>query len=401
MGLPDHLKEVTLADAPDSLSHYGVKGQKWGVRKAGSGKIRPRSTMARRDRKEQRWAETAQTDAYNKVYQRAASKIRRGTRQINRKPEYKGQSFRRDTPLRRKYYDEYSKMVSAQLNAASAKHGISPKKRYQLHFELDINKDATPNVTIRRTEGIIGRMHQRDAARETRKLPNPKKVAPEVKHAEASEPDEVEVKLTFDDEGFILDMDLPSVSHDEELEAEDFFEHYDFDQVEFAHFLGEDDLDDFLTHFGVKGMKWGVRKKSKTAKVKVTNSESGRSAEISYNPRKTTVNAQTGEISTSSKKELKSIRGQVKKNQLKLMSDDELKGRINRLKMEQEFSKLSANSDSPGKKLVKKVLKDSGDQLAKALVEQVIVPNVTSRVGSLGKQAALVRAAQQAARNGS
>jgi hypothetical protein len=182
------------------------------------------------------------------------------------------------------------------------------------------------------------------------------------------------------------------------FDATDFFSHYDFDQQEFVDHFGEEALDDFLTHYGVKGQRWGVRRKSKSAKVKVTNSETGRSAEITYNPRKTTVNAKTGEISTSSKKELKSIHGQVKKNQLKLMSDDELKGRINRLKMEQEFMKLNAASESPGKKMVKKILADTGNELAKNLVTNVLVPGISARAGNLTKQAQLIREAQKAAR---
>jgi len=389
MELPEGIANAKLSDADSELLHYGVKGQKWGVRKAGSGKIRARSTMSRRDRKDQKWMETAQTEAYDKVYRRAAGKIRKGTRQINRKPEYKGQSFRRDTPLRRQYYGEYSKMVSDQLNAASAKHGISPKKRFQMHFEFDVNKDATPQVSIRRTEGIIGRSYQREAARETRRL----------KHAEDDFLDEVEVELIYDEDGYILDMEMPSVTQDEDLDQEDFLEHYDFDHAEFAAQFGDEDLDDFLElkHFGVKGMKWGVRKGAKSATVTVKNSASGKSAEISYNPRKTTVNSQTGEITTSSKKELKSIQSQVQKNKLKLMSDEDLKKRIGRLKMEQEYKKLTAEQESPGKKLVKKIIADTGNELAKSLVTNVLVPGISGKAGAAVKQASLIREAQKAA----
>ena len=151
--------------------------------------------------------------------------------------------------------------------------------------------------------------------------------------------------------------------------------------------LKDKKLDEF-DHAGVKGMKWGVRKRDRgPSSVTVTNSSSGKSAKIKINPKKTTVDLSNGTITTSSRKELKSIQSQINRNKLKLMSDEELQKRIKRLEMEQKFKKLNAAEMSPGQKLVRKVLSDTGNQVMSNLTTQVIVPSLTKAIISGGAKA--------------
>jgi hypothetical protein len=88
--------------------------------------------------------------------------------------------------------------------------------------------------------------------------------------------------------------------------------------------LSEDELE----HAGVKGMRWGRRKQKSSSDD--SDADSG--------PPKPSV---------------------------KTMTDDELKSAINRIKMEKEFTKLTAPEVSRGRKLVAEILLDVGKTQAK------------------------------------
>lgn len=229
-----------------ALEHHGVKGMKWGVRKTGSGAIKARATMGFRDRRAEKWKMTAETKAYAKVYRRSAGRIRQGTRELNKDPRFVGHNFKQDSPTRRAYYDAYSKMVTNQLNATvssrsmllpTRKIGMSPNKRLELQFHYDMTKESAPRVTIRRADTRAGRKDQSAASKETR-------TGSKIAHANETDSEELEVHLITDDMGYIQDLDVPGgdeISHGEEL------------------------AEDVLAHYGIKGMRWGIRKMSSTA----------------------------------------------------------------------------------------------------------------------------------------
>lgn len=83
-----------------------------------------------------------------------------------------------------------------------------------------------------------------------------------------------------------------------------------------------------LYHYGVKGMKWGIRRKRQSKSSKKSK-------------RKT----KTEEIHDDYK------RAHTSKS-IKSMSDNELRSRINRLQMEQNYSKLKGQKVSKGKKII-------------------------------------------------
>jgi hypothetical protein len=85
-----------------------------------------------------------------------------------------------------------------------------------------------------------------------------------------------------------------------------------------------------LAHFGILGMKWGVRRTD---------------AQLS-NARKMTKD-----------NPIKIDNVQERKKSVKDMSDDELKKAVNRLQMEEQYTKLSKNNINSGKKYVSKVIK--------------------------------------------
>lgn len=79
-------------------------------------------------------------------------------------------------------------------------------------------------------------------------------------------------------------------------------------------------VDAFLSHHGIKGMKWGVKKKKNSVEA------ASRDAKI------------------------------------KAMSDNELRQKINRIQMEKQYKSLTAPSVSPGRKFAQDILLNTAKQ---------------------------------------
>lgn len=91
---------------------------------------------------------------------------------------------------------------------------------------------------------------------------------------------------------------------------------------------------DYILHYGVLGMKWGVRKQ---------RSKSNRSRR----------KARKKQISNKEDSDNKSS------NNIKKMTDAELKRKINRLQLEKQYKDLSRQTMSDGKRIVNDILKNS------------------------------------------
>lgn len=98
-------------------------------------------------------------------------------------------------------------------------------------------------------------------------------------------------------------------------------------------------MENELYHYGVLGMKWGVRRTP--AQLAKSNGKVKRKSED---------NAKKSDM----KKAVKSRR---------TLSDADLKKRIERIKMEKQLKDLTAEEISPGKKFVSEVLSSSGKKL--------------------------------------
>jgi hypothetical protein len=109
------------------------------------------------------------------------------------------------------------------------------------------------------------------------------------------------------------------------------------------------DVEEFLEHYGVKGMKWGVRKADKTL---------GTHTKWAYKG--------TG------KKKTKSKSGASSSDHVKKLSDEELKAHIARLDLERRYSELSNPQNkakaNKGAKLVDDILTQSGKKLGTTLL---------------------------------
>lgn len=133
-------------------------------------------------------------------------------------------------------------------------------------------------------------------------------------------------------------------------------------------------MENELTHWGIKGMKWGIRRyqnKDGTltpAGKKRYNQEMAKlKAEEKVAKNKLKTQAQIDKLEQK-RKEIEALKSgkslpaksQAAKSQtsVKDMSDDELRRVVNRMLLEQQYSKMKPEQVSAGKKFVNKVTKD-------------------------------------------
>ena len=96
---------------------------------------------------------------------------------------------------------------------------------------------------------------------------------------------------------------------------------------------------DELYHHGIKGQRWGIRKYQ---------------------------NADGSLTAAGKDRYVRSKRSESLKNR-RLLSDDDLRKRINRLKMEAEYKRLSEDDIKPGKKFCDNFLRDYGKSVLTAV----------------------------------
>ena len=115
------------------------------------------------------------------------------------------------------------------------------------------------------------------------------------------------------------------------------------------------DTDDFLEHYGIPGMRWGVRKSTSS-----------------------------GSSGTAKKRRSSD---QVKKDDRKAamtkrrtLSDKELDSRISRLEKERKLKSLTEDDISPGKTAVKNLIKNAGTKTASAVAAGAMLYAVKAAV---------------------
>ena len=132
-------------------------------------------------------------------------------------------------------------------------------------------------------------------------------------------------------------------------------------------------MDNELYHHGVKGMKWGVRKTPVRSSSGATRKRKSNTLSL-FKKKKTTRKVSSANSSPAQTKSIKD------------MSDDELRKKVERVRLEQQYQQLDPKTVSRGKRITKRVMDDIivpaavdiGKQVAKS-----IMANVTNKVLSL------------------
>lgn len=118
-------------------------------------------------------------------------------------------------------------------------------------------------------------------------------------------------------------------------------------------------MDEELYHYGIKGMKWGIRRTPAQlghrtgAKKKKTSGIVDAAKKMAANHKQ----KKTAKVETERRKKLK-------KKKISEMSDDELRERIARLELEKRYRDLTPKQTHRGRDFVISVLENSGRNIA-------------------------------------
>lgn len=326
------------------LAHFGVRGMKWGVQKADTPRqesFRAQAKLSRSEKKTEKklakadgkWEKSIYSmNGAVKVHNEVADRMNKTELpKLNNNPKYKDKNLNDDPKLEKDYYDDYESVVSRVYGEAVNKvHGSSPSGKKRATYIEDENG---PRIELRD---------------ET------------VKHANTETEPDLVILLKKDDKGQVVEAN--KAESEPELNQSD---------------LEDSSLEDALAHYGVKGMKWGVRKtaseRSAPSEVKVkTKLARGGATDIQVKSKagRGVVSTKGGRknVATDDAVQTKASRQKAKASTTDALSNAELKKVVDRMQLEQKYRELQKKEPKiqRGQDFLKQLFEE-GPKLVEAL----------------------------------
>lgn len=272
------------------LQHFGVKGMKWGHRKGSTATSKAGKKVAKADKKFE-----SVNARYSKTFEIA---------------DAARTSFKSSGDLK-KISDKYSSQLTSSFSAnrqVKKAYDAEVQQSFMKHLKAAADKQS-PNASGTRKYTITVPPKRPDRWIVT---------TTEIKHASES----VEFEIVRDKNGLIIDIKPVTDLQQSALAAEEFLEHY-----------------------GVKGMKWGKRKNPASADAAA---------------KATTKTA-------------------VKSKGLHTVSNADLQTAIRRMQLEQDFKRLSTNERSVVARWISSTIQDIGRQQVNAQVKKKFGPKEAAK----------------------
>lgn len=326
--------EARVAAGVQTLEHFGVKGMKWGVRKE---QIKTGAKTVSRVVKDSNFEdrtvhETKKRDLEIEIATKAQDAFEKESLPaINAKPEYvkasklKNRLLHPADPMTRQYRAEARKAYIEHLEkTANSMTNASGTRQYTIR-ERGIDLPAQGGDLPK--SRVFWNVSSRD-----------------IQHA-AGDPVEISLEVIMDEDGFITGL----------KPAED------------AMAQTADMGSEFLAHYGVKGMHWGVRKEAPTAVAPTAVSRVPQGEK-----RKTKIETSGGENHPAHQDAIKVAQARTKlaKSGPAALSNAELRDVANRIQLEQQVKQLTAPA---GKRFVKRFLGQQGQQSAARVITRKAV----------------------------
>lgn len=288
----------------EALEHFGIKGMRWGIRKdrrssSGSSGSKEKSY----DMKAQRaWARTASdTRAYIKVYNRTADRMNNGLiEEINNR--HKGKLKGDDTDPKdydaylKDYRSTFDKVANEELAKQLGGSTTSPSGEQSVKIKFDTDTgffDIVP--TGKWKESPLGKAQTYDED------------GNKIEHSGATDFPMFKAELFFDEDGYITSLEIV--------------------ETEIKQTGVYPTIEEALQHYGVKGMRWGIRKDRRSADAKSVAS--------------------------------------LRKKKASQLSNAELQAVAKRIRLEQDYERLNPSLASRGKSALGKILRDAATEVAK------------------------------------
>lgn len=315
---------MSIENVDDFLEHFGVKGMRWGVRNSlGSTNSSPKLSKVtdsrgnRLTKDDAKWNKKVANvrkgmSAYNKTADKMNAVV---IPKINNDPKYKDVDFTnpKNSKIQEKYHAEYKAAFEKEFNKnLKAVYGNSPSGKYKVRLSGD-NEPGLWTVDYN-----------------------------EIKHS--SDNFSFAIKVKTNQLGHIVSFDV----EDDELI-----------QASIDH--------NFLSHFGIKGMRWGVRRENPSGGLPTP-------VTVSTKPNSSKIQTKGGANHPASDeaKRSASIHQKLKKSGVNSLSNKEMQELVTRLNLEQQLSKLTTPQKSQFQRNVEQTLNQTMSKAMSQIANQAM-----------------------------